>query len=81
MNTFVKRVFFKSHDSSNSFEHDARMGDFVAAGQRRFLIFGDGAMPSKAALYRSIAVGLELILQQTRWKESFAHEKLATLRG
>ena len=41
-----------------------QVGDFVAAEQPLFRIFGDGAMPPAAALYQSVAVGPERTLQQ-----------------
>ena len=41
-----------------------QVGDFVAADQPLFRIFGDGAPPPAAALYQSVAVGPERTLQQ-----------------
>ena len=41
-----------------------QVGDFVAAEQPLFRIFGDGAMPPAAALHQSVAVGPERTLQQ-----------------
>jgi uncharacterized membrane protein len=41
-----------------------QVGDFVAAEQPLFRIFGDGALPSAAALHGSVAVGPERTLQQ-----------------
>ncbi len=41
-----------------------QVGDFVAADQPLFRIFGDKAVPASAALYQSVAVGLERTLQQ-----------------
>ncbi len=41
-----------------------QVGDFVAADQPLFRIFGSGAPPSAALLYESLAVGAERTLQQ-----------------
>src|SRR5512137_416719 len=41
-----------------------QVGDFVAADQPLFRIFGRGAPPPAAALYQSVAVGPERTLQQ-----------------
>ena len=41
-----------------------QVGDFVAAEQPLFRIFGDGAIPSGSALYQSVAVGPERTLHQ-----------------
>jgi uncharacterized membrane protein len=41
-----------------------QVGDFVAADQPLFRIFGAGAVPTTAALYQSVAVGSERTLQQ-----------------
>ncbi len=41
-----------------------QVGDFVAAEQPLFRIFGDGAAPPVAALYESVAVGSERTLRQ-----------------
>ena len=41
-----------------------QVGDFVAADQPLFRIFGDGALPPAATLYQSVAVGPERTLQQ-----------------
>jgi uncharacterized membrane protein len=41
-----------------------QVGDFVAADQPLFRIFGDGAPPPAAALYQSVAVGSERTLRQ-----------------
>lgn len=41
-----------------------QVGDFVAADQPLFRIFGDGAPPPAAVLYQSVAVGSERTLQQ-----------------
>lgn len=41
-----------------------QVGDFVAAHQPLFRIFGKGEMPEAALLYQSVAVGLERTLQQ-----------------
>ncbi|MCL4180819.1 MAG: DUF2254 domain-containing protein [Verrucomicrobia bacterium] len=41
-----------------------QVGDFVAADQPLFRIFGDGAPPDAAALYQSVAVGSERTLRQ-----------------
>ena len=41
-----------------------QVGDFVAADQPLFRVFGDGALPPAAALYQSVAVGPERTLQQ-----------------
>ncbi len=41
-----------------------QVGDFLAADQPLFRIFGDGALPSAAALRQSVAVGPERTLQQ-----------------
>ena len=41
-----------------------RVGDFVAAHQPLFRIFGKGEMPREASLYQSVAVGPERTLQQ-----------------
>ncbi|MFI5399381.1 MAG: DUF2254 domain-containing protein [Candidatus Binatia bacterium] len=41
-----------------------QVGDFVAADQPLFQIFGHGAPPPVAALYESVAIGLERTLEQ-----------------
>src|SRR5512137_901519 len=41
-----------------------QVGDFVAADQPLFRIYGDGAPPPAAALYQSVAVGSERTLRQ-----------------
>jgi uncharacterized membrane protein len=41
-----------------------QVGDFVAADQPLFRIFGSGNVPSKALLYQSVAFGPERTLQQ-----------------
>jgi uncharacterized membrane protein len=41
-----------------------QVGDFVAARQPLFRIFGKGEMPQEASLYQSVAVGPERTLQQ-----------------
>jgi uncharacterized membrane protein len=41
-----------------------QVGDFVAAEQPLFRIFGAGALPSAAALHQSVAVGAERTLEQ-----------------
>jgi len=41
-----------------------QVGDFVAADQPLFRIFGDGALPPAAALYQSVAVGAERTREQ-----------------
>jgi uncharacterized membrane protein len=41
-----------------------QVGDFVAAGQPLFRIYGAGAMPPAEALHQSVAVGPERTLQQ-----------------
>jgi uncharacterized membrane protein len=41
-----------------------QVGDFVAAQQPLFRIFGKGEMPQEASLYQSVAVGPERTLQQ-----------------
>jgi len=41
-----------------------QVGDFVAADQPLFRIFGDEALPSAAMLYQSVAVGPERTLEQ-----------------
>jgi uncharacterized membrane protein len=41
-----------------------QVGDFVAAHQPLFRIFGKGGRPQEASLYQSVAVGLERTLQQ-----------------
>jgi uncharacterized membrane protein len=41
-----------------------QVGDFVAANQPLFKIFGNGEMPLEASLYQSVAVGPERTLRQ-----------------
>jgi uncharacterized membrane protein len=41
-----------------------QVGDFVAAGQPLFRIFGNGALPPETVLYQSVAVGRERTLPQ-----------------
>ena len=41
-----------------------QVGDFLAADQPLFRIFGEGEMPSASSLYQSVAVGPERTMQQ-----------------
>ena len=41
-----------------------QVGDFVAADQPLFRVFGQGALPAESALYHSVAVGPERTMQQ-----------------